>query len=100
MRRQSIRGGSWFDLDKAKRFEEGSDWDGNDVISRNTGCHWKHQTLYRTRMGGWVLRSWSDSQDSRSRWRAIDESRAAAWLVKNGHGDDQVLAAKVSELEV
>jgi hypothetical protein len=100
MRRQPIRGGSWFDRDKAVRWEEGSDWDGNNWISVATGSQWEHEALYKTRMGMWVLRRWSEWQGTRSSWRAIDESRAAAWLVKNGHGDDQVLAAKVSELEV
>ena len=45
MRRQATTdgSGSWFDLDKAESFEEETQWNGNNHISKATGSQWEHE---------------------------------------------------------
>ena len=82
MRRQTIDGGGWLDLDRAKKYDEDTRWDGNNHISVATGSQWNHEALYCTRKGVYVINSWSQWQGSGESWTRID---AADWLMRNGH---------------
>lgn len=100
MRRQVIDGGQWFDLDKAKCFDESSWFDGSNHISHATGSQWEHEALYRTRGGRWILHSWSQWQGSRDEWIEIDDAAAAKWLVRNGYDPHPACEAEYAALEV
>jgi hypothetical protein len=85
MTRQAIDEGGWFDRDAAKRWSEGTRWDGSNHISVATGSQWEHESLWRTKRGVYVLHAWSDWQGSGEGWTRIDASEAAEWLIRNGH---------------
>ncbi len=84
-KRQVIDNGSWFDLDKATKFSEDTNWDGRNQISVNTGSQWNHENLYRTAKGAWVLNAYSAYQGSGESWELIDEQSAVDWLIRNDH---------------
>lgn len=92
--------GRWFDLDAAKRFEEGRYFDGRNHISLATGTQWDHEALYRTQSGKWILRRDSQWQGSRETFEEIDNAAAARWLVTNEHEAHEACAAEYAQLEV
>jgi hypothetical protein len=75
--------GRWFNSETAILFKEGSDWNGNNHISRATGSQWEHEWLYYTKGGKWVLHWYSQRQGSLDSYEQIDETQAVAWLVRN-----------------
>lgn len=83
MQRQTIDNGSWFDLDKATKFQGKTRHDGRNFISVNTGSQWEHQDLYRTAKGAWVLNSYSSYQGRGESWEAINDQSAVDWLIRN-----------------
>lgn len=83
MNRQPLGDGTWFDKDKATRFDEASHWDGRNHISDATGNQWEHERLWRTASKNWVLHHWSQYQGSGESWTVIDDDDAARWLVVN-----------------
>ena len=101
MQRQPIDGG-WFDIDAATCYEEGTEWDGRNQISRATGDQWEHEELYLTRRGVYVLHHWSQWQGSRDTWSRLDAEDAAQWLAANGHDETGIAAvdAAIAALEV
>jgi len=98
--RAAIYDGTWFDLDKAERIHEGTDWDGSNHISRATGSQWDHQDLYRTASGKWVRHDWSQRDWVRDSYNLISAKAAAQWVVVNGRDVPQELASLVADLEV
>lgn len=103
MNRQSLDDRSWFDLDKAKKYEEDTYWNGQNHISRATGSQWEHESLYRTAKDSWILHSWSQWQGSVPTWNKVSTPEAAAWLAANSHDpptEDPETAEAYSELEV
>lgn len=100
MKRVSLTDGTWFDIQRATRYQEESRFDGQNYISLSTGSQWNHECLYRTANGTWILHSWSDWQGSGESWDRVDEPRAASWLIANGHDLPPALAGVSSELEV
>ncbi len=70
------------DTDKAAAtWEESTDWDGNNHISRATGSQWNHQTLYKSAKGRYYLvhsSQWQGSVDH-AEWATPQE--AARWLL-------------------
>lgn len=89
MKRIQLTDGSntWFDADRATKFGEDKDWDGNNWISKATGSQWDHEALYRTAGGKYVLNSWSNWESVLDRWEEIPESQAHGWLIANDHAD-------------
>ena len=75
--------GKWFDLDTAIRFDEDTQWDGRNHISRATGSEWDHEALYYTKSGRWVLYHVSAWQGSLPSNTEIQLDAAVAWLVVN-----------------
>ena len=84
MKRQKIDDGGWFDLEKAKRWDEDTHWNGNNHISNATGSQWEHERLYKTAKGVFVLNHWSQWQGSGQSWAIVSASEAAEWLIQNG----------------
>lgn len=58
-RRRNLEGGGWFDVDKARHWEEATFWNGNNRVSLATGDQFEHEALYRSARGAWILHSWS-----------------------------------------
>lgn len=67
------------------KWEEDSDWDGNNHISRATGSQWEHQALYRSSKGRYWIESWSQWQGSLPHAFLVSEEDAARWLLQNNY---------------
>jgi hypothetical protein len=81
-------------------WDEETDWNGNNQISRATGSQWDHQTLYRSRRGRFYLVHESQWQGSLPHAEWISEQEAARWLLMMEHelpDDLQPFADEVSE---
>jgi hypothetical protein len=88
------------DTNKAlTHWDEATDWNGNNHISRNTGSQWNHQTLYLSRKGNYYLVHESQWQGSLPSAVWLDQRRAAVWLSKNGHELPDDLAALADDFE-
>ena len=92
--------GKWFQRDKAQEWDEDTDWNGNNHISRATGSQWEHQRLYRTASGRWILHHWSQYQGTLETYEEIDDNTAARWLSVNGHGNVELVADQLAALEL
>lgn len=79
----------WFDLDKATKFHEDTEWDGSNHISVATGSQWDHEMLIRTAQGRWVLNTYSNRQGVMETYRFISDNDAREWLLRND-GDREV----------
>ena len=99
MKRQSIDGGGWFDLDAATKYEESSTWNGQNHVSDATGSWSDHEELFETKGGSWIVHHWSQWQGSTDLWREIAPQEAAEWLIRCGHELPESLAAVGAELE-
>lgn len=75
----------WFDDEKARCFEEKTNWDGRNLISCATGSQWRHEELYRTAGGRWVLHHWSQVQGEGGSYHFITDDEAKVWLLKQEH---------------
>lgn len=75
----------WFERSKAKCYEEETRWDGNNHISCATGNQWRHEKLYRTAGGRWVLHWWSNYGNEADRYRFISDEDAKQWLLAQHH---------------
>lgn len=81
-------------------WEEATDWNGNNHISRATGSQWDHQTLYQSRTGRYYLEHSSQRQGSMPHAEWLSPQDAARWLLHNDHELPQGLehfAEEVSE---
>ena len=77
-----------FNPDRAELFDEGTYWDGNNNVSRNSRVQHGHERLYRTLGGKWVLHTWSEWESVRDAYRYIEPEQALAWLVASEeHGE-------------
>ncbi len=68
-----------------QRWDEATEWDGRNHISRATGSQWEHETLYRSHKGRYYIVHTSQWQGSLpyAGWQSRQE--AAGWLLANGH---------------
>ncbi len=66
-------------------YEEETDWDGNNHISRATGSQWAHQTLYRSRKGRYYVEHTSQWQGSHPHVEWVSPQEAARWLLLMEH---------------
>ena len=80
-----VEGGGWFNPETAHEFEEATSWDGHNKVSVATGSPWRHQKLYRTAKGRWVMYSWSQWQGEHASAILISEEEAFDWLMRNDH---------------
>lgn len=100
MKRQSLGNGSWFDLEKATKYDEATWWDGSNYVSKATGSKTEHECLYRTVKGKWVLNSWSQWQGTVETWEVISQDEAARWLSRNDCDFPVELESKLADLEI
>lgn len=75
----------WFDPDRATEYTENTEWDGNNNVSVATGSQWRHEMLYLTAGGRWVLHTWSRWQGDTPKYEFVDDERARQWLLLNNH---------------
>lgn len=78
---------TWFDAEKATRFDEKTYWDGSDWVSRATGSKWYHEAVYRTVSGRHILYTWSNYEATPDRYEPMTDDAAYEWLAKNDHAD-------------
>lgn len=67
--------GTWFDLDRATRYEEA------------TESQWDHEWLWKTASGRWILNTWSQRSGAIETYCEIDQDTAEKWLIGNYHAD-------------
>ena len=95
--RYKMTGGAIVDTDRsAQSWQEASDWNGRNLISRATGEQFTHETLYRSQKGNYYVVHESDYQGTRATAEWISNNEAVAWLLLNDHPvpDDLDSAAK------
>jgi len=100
MIRQTVNGGTWFDLGAAKEYLESSHHDGCNRISDATGSQWDHEALYLTKGGAYVLQSWSQRDGVGESWDLLSPESAAEWLVRAGYDLPDSLSDVESGMEV
>lgn len=87
----------WFDPDKAEIREE-ENTQGN-MVGIHSGVH-KHEALYRTAGGRWVLHRWSDYRDSEPTYEFITDDQAKKWLIiDESDSANQLIERYFGELE-
>jgi hypothetical protein len=72
-------------MKSAQEWEEDTDWNGNNHISRATGSQWNHETLYRSSKGRYYIVSTSQWQGSLDAARWVTREEAARWLLLMEH---------------
>lgn len=85
------KSGRWFNEGTAIRIPERTWFDGSNQISANTGSQWKHETLWLTRKGNWILEE-DIGSDSGVRYTLLDDAVAIQWISHNdiyGDGDGE-----------
>ena len=84
MARFKLEDGPLVDTDKAQAsWDEASDWDGRNHISRATGNQFLHETLYKSAKGRYYLVHSSQWQGSQDYAKEISPEEAAKWLLLN-----------------
>ncbi len=92
--------GRWFDGIAATKFEETTQFDGNNHVSRATGDKFKHEALFRTADGNWILNHWSQWQGTLQTYLEISDAEAATWLSVNEHEPHEACAEEFAALEI
>lgn len=100
MRRIKIDGKAWFDADAAQSWEETTTWDGHNRISDATGSQWRHETLYLTAKGAWVIDGYSQYQGSPNWTNMVTPKEAYGWLLRCDYEIPEVLTQFDAEAEV
>ncbi len=78
--------GTVVDTDKAQEsWDEATEWDGNNHISKATGSQWNHETLYKSRKGRYYVEHSSQWQGSRPHVEWVSPEEAARWFLHNNH---------------
>lgn len=100
MGRVTLDDGRHFSPERCDVFEEAVYHDGRNLISRATGEEFRHETLYRTPGGRWILERSSQWQGESTRYREVSAALAASWLVRNEHEPPADLADATASLDV
>jgi hypothetical protein len=88
--------GTVIDTDRAQaHWNETTEWNGNNHISRATGSQWSHQTLYRSKKGRYYVERSSQWQGSTPHVEWVSNEEAARWLLNCEH----TLPADLADLE-
>jgi len=83
-----------------KSWDEETDWDGHNHISRATGSQWVHQTLHLTRKGQYWTETTSQYQGSLPHAELLSPEEATRWLLTNERNlptDLKALRDKIEE---
>ena len=94
MARFKLEEGAIVDTDRAaKRWDEDSEWNGRNHISKATGDQFTHETLYKSAKGRYYIVHSSQWQGSRDHAEEVTAKDAAAWLLQNEHELPEDLAS-------
>jgi len=86
MSKYKMNDGTVIDTERATQsWEEETEWDGRNHISKATGSQWEHEKLYRSRKGRYYVERTSQWQGSRPHVQWVSDEAAATWLLANGH---------------
>jgi hypothetical protein len=81
----------WFDPAKAERFDQDTQWDGNNVVGVLTGSQWVDEYLYRTSGDRWVRNHdatrYCNGPDT---YEFLTDEQAKDWLLRSGNHDDVI----------
>jgi hypothetical protein len=66
-------------------YEEATDWNGSNHISRPTGSQWEHETLYRSAKARYYIVRTSNMEGNLPSAEYVTPEQAAAWLTLNEH---------------
>jgi hypothetical protein len=66
-----------------QHWEEKTDWNGNNHISRVTGSQWEHEELYRSSKGRYYVERNSQIQGQTPYAVYVTGEQAAIWLLVN-----------------
>lgn len=92
--------GTIVNLEKSKNnWEEETDWNGSNHISRATGSQWYHQKLFESRKGRFYVEHWSNMQGDMAHAEWIDEREAVRWLLLNEHEVPERLEHLIDDVE-
>lgn len=81
----------WFDPQAATRYDQGREWDGNNLVGVVTGSQWVDEYLYRTAGGRWVLnRDATRYHNGPNAYRFLDDDEARDWLLRSEVNDTAV----------
>ena len=80
------------------RWDEETDWDGRNQISRATGSQWDHEALYCSRRGRYYVEHVSQWQGSTPHAEWVSPQEAARWLLLMGHDLPRALEAHEAEV--
>ena len=88
-----------FDTERAAAtWEEATDWNGSNHISRATGSQWSHETLHKSAKGRYYKVMSSNVQGSQDEMEILSPREAAAWLLLNDHDLPDDLAGLADEV--
>jgi hypothetical protein len=82
-----------------QQWQEATDWNGSNHISRATGTQWDHQCLFLSSKGRFWLLATSQWQGSTASGRYVDNAEAAAWLLENDHALPPMLESLEDAIE-
>jgi len=86
MARYRMNDGTIVDAAKASQtWEEATDWNGSNQISRNTRDQWEHETLYRSAKGRYWKEFVSGRRQGQGEAYFLEPPETAAWLIANDH---------------
>ena len=75
----------WFDVDRARKYDEDTYATNGNHYSRATGSQWDHESVYHTAGNAWIKRFWSNYQGRRETFEVLGVDEAYNWLVRNDH---------------
>jgi hypothetical protein len=94
----------WFDQSSAREWQESSDPGPNRIaISRATGIAWKHEKLFLTRCGTFIMNFRDEHDYPNDRYVQWGQQQSLEWLRANGHevsADQLAEAEQIRELEI
>ena len=97
--RLRMEDGTVVDTDNATAaYEEKTDWDGRNHISRATGSQWDHETLYCSAKNRWYVVHTSQWEGKLPSGEWVTPAQAAAWLILNEHELPPELAEAAGEV--
>lgn len=81
----------WADLSKAEAYADGTRWNGNNNVGRNSGSEWIDETLYRTAGGRWLLnRDATRYHNGDDAYRYLTDDEARDWLIRTEEHEDAI----------
>jgi hypothetical protein len=66
-------------------WNEDTEFDGRNQISKATGSQWEHETLYKSRKGNYYIVHESNWQGTTPEAEMLTRQEAARWLILNNH---------------